>query len=392
MAITLTSTSNDTKAIADVFAAKGLTPVAPVEDAVKVSNVEDKKPTGETPVEGQEHSESVPAGDKPKADTEDKQQGKEVKPKVEGEEEKPKAKGGFQAKIDKLTASRDRLQEDLDAERGGKAKLQAQIDELNAQLGTLKPTQTKEELKTDGPVRPTRPTREQFEYDEEKYEVAMAKYETDSDAYHDAVAEKKVADLRASLKKEGEDKQAADVKKAQMEEYSKRFEAGLKDIGDLDELLAEVPDGHQGLFDKSFTAENYILRKAKNPAALLRYMANDYVNNDDAESKRLLALDDYDLVIELRAIEDTLNSAKKVTPVVDTDPGKTKTEDAPVKPQPKPKQVVPDSPIEPVGGRHQPSLLNLDEQLEAAAKAQDIPKFRELRRQQRAAKLPAKVA
>lgn len=383
--ITLTSTSNDTKAIADVFAAKGITPEAPKVEAAQVPSGDEQKPTGETPVEGQEHSESVPAGEKPKADTEDKPQGKDAK--AEGEE-KPKAKGGLQAKIDKLTASRDRLLEDLDAERGGRAKLQAQIDELNLQLGTLKPT-PKDEPKTDTLVRPARPTREQFEYDEVKYEAALAEYDTKLDTYHEAVAEKKVTDLKATLKKEAEDNKAASIKQAQLDEYGQRFEAGAKEFDDLQELLAEVPDGHQGLFDKSLTAENYMLRKAKNPAALLRYMADDCVNNDDAESKRLLALDDYDLVIELRAIEDKLT---KKAPVVDAEPDKTKAEEPPVKQQPKPKQAVPDAPLEPVGGRHVPSLLNLDEQIAAAAKAGDGAKFRDLRKQQRLAKQPAKAA
>ncbi len=389
--ITLTSTSQDPKALADVFAANGLTPEAPTTiDGQTSVQGEKKAATGDTPVEGDKHSESdQPAGDKPVDDTtKETPEGEVEKPKdaaVEGEPKpaEKKSKGGFQAKVEKLTAKAEELREALEAERGSKVALQKQLDEVNAKLveaGIV--TKEPEAKKDDGPVRPKRPTRQEHEFDEDKYEAAMDKYDSDLDKYHATVAKQKADEAAAELRKENEQKDAKAAEQERIDAFVRRRQAGEKDFPDLHELLADIPDDHKDLMERSRVAADYLLMESKNPAALMHYLAKDYLENDDAETDRLLALTPFQLVIELNAIEARYTN--KGGPTLDPAPVVT-----PAKQQPKPKQAVPDAPIEPVGGRHTGGgTADLEKELR---ETRDPVRFRQIRAQLKAAK-QARVA
>lgn len=382
--ITITSSNGDEKAIQDVFAAKGITQVAPEPTEAPVEVAEDKKPTGDTPVEGQEHSGSDPAKDKAEAEAEKPTQEKTEKPTEEAkpEEVKQKSKGGFQAKVEKLTAQADRLRDDLDAERGSKAKLQKELEEVNAKLAELQPK--KEEPKAQGPEKPKRPTRAEFEFDEDKFEAALAEHEVKLDAYNSELRRLDREQVRQEVKAEAEKADAERQEASRRKAFADKVQAGAAKINDYAETLEDFPEGYETITDKNRVAHDYLVTEADNPAALMHFLMRDAIDNDGAETERLLALSPFRLVIELRAIEERI--AKAVTATLE--PEKPKV-DTPAKPQPKPKQAVPDDPIEPVGGRHQPSPMNLEDQLKVAKTPAE---YSRIRKQQQAAKQPARVA
>lgn len=386
MAITLTTTNQDPQVLVDAFAKHGIQPVAPKEEAKPADKVVEAKEdvkTEESPVEGEKHSEKDPVdGEKPAAEAKTELQDGEA-PKAEEKPagDKPKSRGGFQAKVDKLTAQADRLRDDLEAERGSKARLQAQLDEVNAKLAELNPVKTEE--KKDDLVRPQEPTLEEFEFDDAKYKAARAEYNGKLDAYYEAVADRKAEARVAALKAETEKAEAAKTEKARADAFAGRVKEGASKIPNYQEVLEEMPDGYEGLIGKSSAASAYVLTESENPAVLLHFLMEDYLNNDEAETTRLLALSPIRQVIELRAIEERLTKAHSAPEVEQPKP---KAAAPPVKEEPKPKKANPEAPIETVGGRVLQNTIDFTKELEAAAVAGDVKLYREIRKQQRAAK------
>ncbi len=390
--VTLTTTENE-QDLMDVFASKGIT----AED-VKIqdpSNIpdEEKKPTDDTPVEGAKHSETDPEGEKkPTEEEKSTQEGEgekkpetEVKtdPETDPEAGKQKSKGGWQAKIEKKTRQIENLQERLDEEGGKNAKLQADLAQAQAELAKLKP---QEDPKEEAPARPTRPKRGEFEFDDDKFEAAMDKYDADLEAYNEALRKK---DRESAVKELTETQQKAEQAKrvqAIREEFAGKVAEGMKSIPDWDDLLAEIPDGHQGLLDKSLAAERYLLLKSKNPTALMHYLMNDTVNGEDAENERLLALDEMELVLELRAIEDKLTAKaapEKKAPVAEADKKPAeKTVTPPAKEKPEVKKAPVEAPINPVGGRTQATTYDIQQKMEEAAAQGNTREFFALRTKQ----------
>lgn len=358
------------------------------EKAVEVPKEEPKsEPTGEP---GADKGAAEPEGKTAPVTEPEKKESQEVPP---GEPKEDKAKGGWARKVEKLTAKVDSLQDRLDEELGDKGRLRNELAEAKAELAkanTAKPAA--EEVK--GPVRPKRPTLAECDYDQDKLDTEMGKYDDLVDAYHKGLRD---LDLEQFSKKERE-RQAQEAEEAKVkasnEAFGKRLDPGKAGYPDWEELFDEVGDrekaGEKSFVELSDVGAGYIWNESENPADLLHFLANDLVNGDGAEAERLLALTPFRLVIELKSIEDRIAQERKaaVTPPKKEEPPKAAVADAPetpVKEQPKPKKT-PDAPIEPLGGRTSPNPGNLEKQIADAANLEDGGKeYRRLREQQKVA-------
>ena len=341
--ITLASETQTEQEMKDALVANGLTVTEPAKPEEPAAPVEDKTKSEPEGAPG----EKIPA--ETKGEVPATPEVAESKPQETPQEHKPK--GGFQAKVEKLTAKADRLMEELEAERGSKTALQRKLDEVNAQLAELKPA----EVKTDeGPVRPKRPKLSDVDFDQDKHEENLEKYETELDAYY-----KQVADDTAKQAVAGYEQSAAQAR--HQSEWLGRINEDKKDIPGYDELIAMLPDEKTNPIQIPPLIAAYMEHKSKHPGHLSAYLAKDYLDeeNPGAEMARLSKLDEYDQVIEIREIEDRLvkeaKAAKK--PAKDAEP--TATEVKPVAPKSevvppvkeKPKAEALDDPISPVGTR-----------------------------------------
>lgn len=325
----------------------------------------------------------------------------QVVPGVESAEEKEKAKGGWQRKVEKLTKLVDSFKDQLEEEKGDKARLRAKLEDAEAQLAEVHAAKPSEEApKVTGPVRPKRPTLADSEFDQEKYDAALTKYDAEMDAYYD-----KMADIKAeSAVAKDNERRATEAKQAQeakfRQELNQRIEVGKAKYDDYQEML-DAAKNTPTVCDKEVGGEmsgvalGYI-ENADNPGDLIYYLAKDAAENGAKESKRLSGLSAFRLVIELKAIEDKILSEREKAAAPKVVPEPPKKEEPPVvavetpkvEPPAKPeKQVakVPDDPIEPLGGRSSADPGNLTKQIEAAAERGDGPEVRRLRDQQRIA-------
>lgn len=356
--INLVSETQTEQEMKDALVANGLTVTEPAKPKEPAAPVEDKtksEPEGEP-------GEKIPAETKGEAPA--TTEVVETKPQETPQEHKPK--GGFQAKVEKLTAKADRLMEELEAERGSKTALQRKLDEVNAQLAELKPA----EVKTDeGPVRPKRPKLSDVDFDQDKHEENLEKYETELDAYY-----KQVADDTAKQAVAGYEQSAAQAR--HQSEWLGRINEDKKDIPGYDDLIAMLPDEKTNPIPIPPVIAAYMEHKSKHPGHLSAYLAKDYLDeeNPGVEMARLSKLDEYDQIIEIKEIEDRLvkeaKAAKK--PAKDAEPTAPKAEVKPVETKPvvvppvkeKPKAEALEEPISPLGTRavgRQQSMAELAE-------------------------------
>ena len=366
--VTLISDTEPKQEMRDALVANGLTvsdPVKPEETAKPVEDKTKSEPEGEP-------GEKIPAETEGKsaATTEVVEDKSQETPQVE--EGKPKPKGGFQAKVEKLTAKADRLMEELEEERGSKTALQRQLDAVNAELAALKPAEAKVD---EGPVKPKRPKRSDVEFDEDRYEALMDKYEDEMNAYYVAVADKKAQEAVSGYEVNA---QAARAEAA----YRERIRISAKDIPDYDEVIARLPtETDSSKIELPAVVRGYIMSKTEHPAALMHFLAKDYLDNDGEELARLSKLDEYDQLIEIREIETRLVGEQKTAKKAPKEPTAPKTEPEPVKTAPvavakpevvppvkeKPKAEALDEPISPVGTRATGRQQTMAELAELAA-------------------------
>lgn len=348
--VTITSDTEPKQDLKDALIANGLTVNEPAKTEEPVKPVDDKSKSEPEGAPG----ETIPAETKGEAPAttevvEDKSQGT-----PQGEQPKPiekeKAKGGFQAKIDKLTAKAEALVEQLEEERGSKTVLQKQLDAVQAELAALKPAEVKAD---EGPVRPKRPKLSDVDFDQDKYDTLVDKYEGELDAYYAAVADNKAKEAVS-----GYEQTAAQAR--HQAEWLGRINEDKKDIPGYDDLIAALPDESVNPIKIPQVIAAYSEHKSKHPGHISAFLAKDYLENDGAELARLSKLDEFDQLIEIKAIEDRLVSeakAAKKSATKEAEPKAAKVETKPVEPAPaaeKKPEVVP-----PV--KEQPKAKALDE-------------------------------
>ena len=364
--ITIESNTQTQEEMADALKAAGITPVEePKPDQPKPAGEETKTseqsgaPGEKVPAEteGKSAAEAEPAGDKSQEKPQgEKPEDKRVEKPVEAKVDEPKkGKGGFQAKIDKLTQRLETAREELEMERGDKTKLRQKVDELEAQIAELKP---KEPEKPAEPVKPKRPTRAEVDFDEDKYEAALAKYDDDLATYHTQMSEKRVSDALAAAE-EKRVKQANDAAQEQAwQDYLGRLNKDKENIEDWDEVFDSLTD--QVEFPQA--AEAAIL-ESEHPGHLTHYFASNL-----KELERLSKMTPIAQVREIARLELKLaaDRAPKADPKTDPPKGEAKPENPPAKEE-KPRAKTPDEPIAPVGGRATVKADSLEELAEKAA-------------------------
>lgn len=273
-----------------------------------------------------------------------------VEPKT-GEDKK------FEPRRKQLERQVARLHEDLDLERGSKAALQNKLVEIQAELAKLKPA---EPAKPEELVKPKRPTRAQHEYDEEKFEAAMAEYDSLMDLYHTQATAKAVSDtLAAEAVKQKKKEEEAEVGRF-FDAYNRRLAEDRKDISDYQEL-AEDQDADFDIDQPDMFTVKLAIMESEHPAVLLRHFMLDARDNGAKELKRLSGMSDLHKAKELTRLEDRLvaerEAAKKApepvaVPAVVVAPVVPVVEQKPPEPaKPKPQAKPMPEPIEPLGSR-----------------------------------------
>lgn len=367
MAVTFTSSTQSVEEMREALELHGQT-VVPVEPD-PISKVEPSVPS-EKPSDSPS---AEPVGESaPVSETEKKpQETQAAKPETPAEP-KPPQRGNFESRRKSLERQVDRLQDDLELERGSKTKLETQLAEAQAELAKLKPA---EAPKVEGPTRPTRPAfprREADDYDGSKYEAAMAqyqtnagKYEDDMDAYRAAVSERSVQEAIAKKDKERQEREDAAKVERENNELRARITEQAKAFSDYDEVIGALPEEPIPTnpdFDRAILASD-------NPAILIRHFALDYLDHDSMDRDRLLKLSPHKMVMELGRLEDKLvaEHAKPVVVAPKTEVPVAAAPPAPAAEPPKPperparprQQPQPDAPIEPVGSRASTGVANL---------------------------------
>ncbi len=379
MAITLESNSVSEQELKDALTSFGL-------DIDK-----EEAPGSGEPAKGEETP--VPKGEpgaKAAAEPEGKSEaGSEPVDKSQETPPETKAKGGWQRKVEKLTAQLEGVRDQLEEKTGNEAKLRQDKLDLERKIAELSASGPDAAPKDDGIKRPVRPTLAGMDYDNEKLEAAMADYDEAVDKYTRAISEKTAKDTleadRVAREKKAADEKAAD----ELAAFGKRVETDKEAIPDYQEVLDELPKGAHTVLDSSDAVVKFIKSKTKIPAALIHYFAKDLLDNDGAESTRLEAMDEIDQVLAMREIESNILQSRtaKNKPPEPAAPAKaeTRTPEPPVKERPKPQQV-PDAPLETLGGRGTSANAgNLDRQIEEAAERGDGKEVRRLRSLQQVA-------
>ena len=375
--MTITSNHETEESLAAILEARGIKPdVEP-----SVASVPAASP-GETPA-GKPSGETAPpseAGDKKtqEAPTEppktDDKQPVETKPR-----EHDPNRGNFASKLKKEQLLRERIQQDLELERGDKEKLKARLEEVEAKLAAMQP-KADEPAKDATPQRPKRPTLASCDFDQEKLETALDQYDTDLEKYEEAMRAKSVADALA----ERDAKDAERTAKAEADriynEFVERRDQGAAEIADYQEILESVPDFSLPQFVELAIIQSEV------PAHLIHHFLKDASDNDGKDLARIARLDPLLQVKELTKLETRLamereqaaknGKPKPVAKVVEEAPVK---EDKPVETAPPAKPVVKkepvEPPIEPVGGRTGAKSPSLSEA------GEDIKKYIALRNQ-----------
>jgi hypothetical protein len=369
MSLNISTTSDITpQELTTAFAEKGveLTPVTAsvaVEESPAVAPVVEKP--SETPGEPGAPVAVEPVVESSPATEEGKTQAQEPPP---GEEPKEKPKGGWQRKVEKLTSQLSDKDDEIQRTRGDKAKLQAEADELRAKLAELTGAgapAAEPDKKAEAPVKPKRPTLAECDGDYDKYELAMEEYDGKLTEYHQKVAEHTVDQrLADQAKVAAEAEKQADYTK-RMNAFAERKDKGKSEFDDWQEIVdavepIEKETGKLSAMSRSQIAHDYILFKAKEPAALLYILGKDMVENDGELNDRLSEMDGFDITLELKAMEDA-HAAKRgkskiaavpspapVAPTESAPPAAAVPPAPPVQTRP---QSQPPTPIRPLGSR-----------------------------------------
>lgn len=365
--ITLTSSTQSPEEMAAALAARGQV-VVPDEPEPKPASAEparndQTKPPEQSAPGGETHKasdgETAPVPEAGKDQTQDPQKRPGEKPAesaVETKSEEPKpSPGKFKADKQKLRDQISRLSDDLDLERGSKAKIRAELDEARTRLAVLEKPAAAEAKKDDGPVKPKRPVRAEFfaaEDPDAAYEAAMDQYDDNVSAFHAAVTEKTVNDKLAARAEDDRKAEAEAAGKQAYAEFEKRRDQDRKSIEDYDDVFAELGE-HPIDFPKDGVMELAVM-EAEHPGILIHYFGKDALDNEGKEFHRISRLSPVRQVAELTRLEARLvkeheERAKQEKPagatvVVPEKP----SEEVPAKPQLK---ARPDEPIEPVSGR-----------------------------------------
>lgn len=286
---------------------------------------------------------------------------------TEAEVKKDKPKGGFKVKLEKKTAEIDKINRQLEMardalefERGDKTKLLARIDELQGKVDGLAKPAT--EAKAEELVKPKRPLLKDFDFDSDKYEVAMTAHEDAMSDYHSKVAKQEVD---RQLKAAEEKRQQADIEVAAqraLADFSERKDKGKSLYEDFDDVIAALPADAVTLVDLDDGVTKGYIGETENPAHLMRYLAMDFLENDGAESARLAALNPYKRIKELMRIETEL-AAELAPPPKETPKASEVTPKesvvAPAKPAAIPKPT--EAPLRTVGSRSGTAQPNMQE-------------------------------
>lgn len=386
MAVTITSTHDTAEELQESMKSMGIAISGSGDSEVEGTTTD--KSTEETPGGGDKHPEKVPeSGDEKKPETEEETSTQEgEKPDTEEEEpevkEPPKgSKGGLESKLKLLTKQRNAAQERLTESDGKNKQLEAEVARLTAEMSKLKPAEEKPEEKP--LIRPTRPKRADFSFDDDAYEAAMDKYDTELEAYNTQVRKNEVAATVKTIEESQKQKEAEAKERELQTAFAGRLEEDIKGLEDYQELIEALPDDGSALLDQSDVARNYLRLTSEHPGLLMRYLMNDLVNEGNAENERLIGMDPYRLVRELTRIEDKLvaESAAKKAPAKEATTEETKppaepekkpapeTKAAPpAKQEPKPKKA-PEPPLETVGARTSTTgPIDWNKRLEEAAK------------------------
>lgn len=405
--VILSSKTQTEAELVGALEANGLKPEVEGAETVEAEKpAEGEKKTSEQPEAEEEKTEAEGSesadGTEPdeKKTSQEKPQGKEktaTESKVDGE--KPKSRGGFQKRVDDLTRQKALVEDQLELERGSKVALQKQLDELNGKLTALQP---KEPEKAPELVRPKRPTLKEADFDQDKLDGMLDDYEKKLDDYHATVADKK-AEERVTAAEEKRKQETRETQiKAQETAFYERRDKGMKAYEDFGELAEALGDS-ETIINRSSVVRDYISIKSKDPAHLIHFLMDDFVNNGGDEAERIEQMDGFDQLIAIKEIEDGLlkerGKVSREAPKV-VKPAKDSEETEAEKPTPEDKTPAkrttrtetPDDPITPLGGSSvRAKGKSLDDQMREASEAGDSKKFRELFSQQQREKQAASV-
>jgi hypothetical protein len=394
MAVEIASNTQSEAELTEALVANGYTVVEgeKEEEAKPAEEVDKSEPAGEpgekipAETEGKTAAEAEPAKDKSQETSQEDKDKAETK----------KSKGGFQAKVEKLTQRLDEAREELELERGDKTKLRQKVEELEAKLaGITAPAETAKPAELVKPKRPEMPDPSDVDFDPEKYSALrkkyaedMAKYDDEMETYREALTDKKVREAREADQADYRERERKRQENEAMMQFALRKEKDegfYEDFKEMTNSLSEEQDNNT-VMGKSPQAYFFIMNKAQHPADLLYYFAKDMAENDGEENDRIKAMDPFDQIIELKALGDRLAAEREAAVAAKATPpkGETKTAAAaePEKKAPpakeRPRVETPDAPISPVGARANAKGKTLDEQMRDAAEAGNNKEFNRL--------------
>lgn len=412
MAVTLSSKTQSEAELTEAIVAAGDKPEVQGKEKEAKAVVEEKKPSEapEKPKVEKPEGEGTKSASEEESDKQDKSQekpqaddeGDETPVETKAEGDKPKSRGGWQRRLAEMTRQRETLEERYQDERGNRVAIQKELDELKAKMADVQPKDEKEPEKPAELTRPKRPLLKEHDYDQDKLDVALDEYDRKLDEYTNAVADKK-ANERVAASEESRTKAEQDRKRVEAETaFHQRREKGKAAYEDFDDLAAALPDNSQTLIDRSAVVRNYVANKSKEPAHLIHFLMKDFLEGDEAESNRIMQLDDYDQLLAIRDLEAKLiqehgkKGTKAAPKVADKEPEDVVVEDEPVEVKApakvaKPRVEAPEPPIKPVGSSATAKGKSLDEQMQIAADAGDSKEFRRLLLQQQEEKRAARA-
>ena len=257
-------------------------------------------------------------------------------------------KGKFLSRKDKAEREVSRLRDTLEDERGDRARLQEKLAAAEAEVQRLKPAEAAPP--DSGPVKPKRPTLEQAEYDQAKYEAMLDQHDEDMAAYHAKLGEKVVKDTLAAEEQKRRDREVAEAQERANQEFAGRVAAGAKAFDDYYDLVEAMPEKPV----ETPAALDGAIEVSSNPAMLIRYFMLDHVTEGGKELARISRMNPLAIVREVTLLErkllDESAAAGAAPPVADPAPAPAPVARVPAVPA-RPKLRTPTEPIEPVGSR-----------------------------------------
>lgn len=390
--VTIASNTQTETEIVDALKANGLEPVeteAPAKEAKPVVEDNQSEPSGEPGEKVPAETEGKTAAE-PDAAGEKSQETAPPEGTTPKDKDKDKPKGGYQAKIEKLTRRIEEIQERLEEEAGSKSALRAERDELAAKLAELQPAEPEKEPDLVRPTRPKAPRLKDFDFDADKFEAAQetydqefAKYEEDLDKYNAEVrAREREEDRRKDAEARQKQEQEANVVRT-VEQFEARRKKEEHLYEDYAELRDALPANARTIIDESPVVLDYVMKESEHPVHLVHFFMKDLIENDGAEGERIAKLPPIKQVLEVAKIEAGLiRENKAASKEKSGEAGEAPAAVTPAKELPK-RVETPEEPIRPVGSRAATGgAKNLDQQMREAAERGDNKKFQELLAQQ----------